>query len=102
MKKRISPSMLSPQLHTSTSSLNDTRFELSSPERTLASTLGNPDSREPENLFTSLGITNEEYNKILTDFFSGDGTNFEAEKRPLDLNGEDPEERVGKRGRRFD
>jgi hypothetical protein len=51
------------------------------------------------NGLADLGFTGEEYNKIIADLFNGDGTDFESEKRPLDLDGEDPDDRARKRAR---
>ncbi|KAJ7911312.1 HSF-type DNA-binding-domain-containing protein [Mycena leptocephala] len=51
------------------------------------------------NRLADLGFTDEEYNIIIADLFNGDGTDFESEKRPLDLDGEDPDDRARKRAR---
>jgi hypothetical protein len=51
------------------------------------------------NVLAGLGITDEEYKKILADLFNGNGPDFESEKRPLDLDGEDLDERASKRAR---
>jgi hypothetical protein len=61
------------------------------------------DSLDPEvgsaNVLAGLGITDEEYNKLIADLFNGGGTDFKSEKRPLDLDGEDLDERADKRAR---
>jgi hypothetical protein len=51
------------------------------------------------NVLADLGITDEEYNKLIADLFNVDGTDFESEKRPLDLDGEDLDDRASKRAR---
>jgi hypothetical protein len=50
-------------------------------------------------VLADLGITDEEYNKLIADLFNVDGTDFESEKRPLDLDGEDLDDRASKRAR---
>jgi hypothetical protein len=51
------------------------------------------------NVLADLGITDEEYNKLIADLFNVDGTDFESEKRPLGLDGEDLDDRASKRAR---
>jgi hypothetical protein len=51
------------------------------------------------NVLADLGITDEEYNKLIADLFNADGTDFESEKRPLDLDGEDLDDPASKRAR---
>ncbi|KAJ6566931.1 hypothetical protein B0H19DRAFT_1138898 [Mycena capillaripes] len=51
-------------------------------------------------LLASMGIiTTEEYNKMLLDILGTDGSTFESTKRQCDVDGEDGDERGGKRSR---
>ncbi|KAJ7896336.1 hypothetical protein B0H14DRAFT_2333351 [Mycena olivaceomarginata] len=50
-------------------------------------------------MLASMGITDEEYNRMLMDILGDDGSTFESTKRQRNADGEDEDERQGKRNR---
>ncbi|KAJ7491143.1 HSF-type DNA-binding-domain-containing protein [Mycena latifolia] len=108
LKQKMSTSMRVPRPPTGIPPLNDGGFEsalqagatsASSDNALMGYGLGSPDAGDGRiNVLAGMGLSDEQYNIMLAGIVNGDGFNF-SEKRPLDLNAEDPDGREGKRSR---